>query len=136
MTRNSVEIDECQYAAVRVLPEGCTEGLATPLAFRFAEENAPVEMTEGETLLFHNWAVAIADQFGAHGFGVFDIGEWSDLYVKQLVSRCGGRDERGIFFLLQRVDQGVSVFLLADSSDLNIIASRWDGRRRIDRTGS
>jgi len=83
------------------------------------------------TLLLQDGAVSIRNQLGAHALRVFDIGERSQLHAKQLVIRCRRRHKCGILLLLERVDQRIRVFLLADRGDLHKIPGSRHGRRRI-----
>ena len=39
-----------------------------------------------DALLLQDRIVSIADQLGAHAFGIFDVSEWADLHVKQFVA--------------------------------------------------
>lgn len=54
-------------------------------------------------LSFQDRAVAIADEFGAHGFGIFHVGVGAYLHAKQFV---GGycSDEGRVLFFLEGVD--------------------------------
>src|ERR1017187_8088619 len=75
----------------------------------------------------HNRIIAIADQPGAHGFRILQLGVGSDLHVIELV---GGRVVRGegrILLPFQSLDQSIGVFLAANGSDLHVVTS---GRRR------
>jgi hypothetical protein len=63
--------------------------------------------------LFQNWIVAILHQQAPSALGVLDVGEWPHLDMDKLVSRRVG-GEGGILFFLQRIDQGISIFLFTD----------------------
>src|SRR5437016_5278680 len=87
------------------------------------------------TLLLQNGIVAVADQASAHGFGILDVGERANLNVEKLVG--GGRAgyEGGVLFLLQSVDQGLAVFLLAHGCHLHEIARSGKRGRGIGSIG-
>src|SRR5208282_1625958 len=72
-------------------------------------------------LLFHDRIVPIADQAGAHGFGVFPLGVGSDLNVIKLVGRRIVRNEGWILLLFQCLGQRLGVFLPVDGGDLHIV---------------
>ena len=52
-----------------------------------------------ELLLLQDRIVTVADEPGAHGFGLFDVGKWPDLNVEELI-RARGIGRSGILFFL------------------------------------
>src|SRR5579863_683811 len=76
-------------------------------------------------VLFQDRAVSVVDEAGAYAFGFFDIAEGAELHAQKFVGGTVG-DECGILFFLERVDQGVCIFLLADCGDLYEIISGRD----------
>src|SRR4051794_5755846 len=71
-----------------------------------------------QELALQNRIVAICHQAGANGFGVLRIWEWTDLHVKEFVAGHCSYENR-ILLVAQGIDECVSVFLLADGSDLH-----------------
>src|ERR1700730_18413477 len=84
---------------------------------------------KSESSLLQDWVVAVADQLGAHGLGLFDVRVWSNLHVDELVVGCSSW-ECGILFFLERIDQSVRIRDLGTSGHLHVITVQ---RRRNGR---
>src|SRR5207244_2247998 len=94
-----------------------------------------VLMGASHKLLFEDRVVAVTDEAGTDGLGIFDVGEGADLNMEELVCGRSCGHERGVLFLLQRVYERFRIFLLAYSSHLNKIAGRGQGGHRVGRIG-
>ena len=75
-------------------------------------------------LFLHNRAVAVADQPGAHGFGVFDV-ETGRPAREISLSSVRGRNERGIRFLFQSIDQASRHLLACSRRRLARNSPKW-----------
>src|ERR1039458_10569294 len=69
--------------------------------------------------LLEDRVISVVDEPGAHGLGVFDVGEGADLHAKQLVGGRIASHEGGVLFLFEGVDQGLGVVLFAVRGDLD-----------------
>src|ERR1700722_6497598 len=74
-------------------------------------------------LFLQDGIVAVADEAGTLGFGVFDIREWSKLNAKQLVVGCAACDEGQVLLFLEGIDQRFGIVLLADGGNLHKISA-------------
>jgi hypothetical protein len=98
-------------------------------------------VTSPEGLSLYDRIVTIASELGFHGFGVFDIAEWSALNVKQLVSGVAG-NENWVRLPAKCTYESVSVFLFGNGGNLDRVraGSRSNGsvinfwRRRVGRS--
>src|SRR5580693_5519553 len=74
-------------------------------------------------LFLQDWVVAVADQAGALGFGVFYVNKGAELHAEKLVGARSDGYEGWVLFFLQGIDQGVGIVLLADGGDLNEVSA-------------
>jgi len=63
------------------------------------------------SLFFHDRIVAIADEAGAHRFGVFPLGIGSDLNANELVDGGIAGGEGGYCFFFKASNERVGIFL-------------------------
>src|SRR6266849_3681618 len=105
-------------------PPGLKPSLQAALAARLK----PCPPALPYQLLFQNWIVAIGDQAAAHDFGVFDVGVGADLHTEEFVDGGVVGGEGGVLLSLQRLDQGVGVFLASYGSNLDVVGvGGWGG---------